>query len=341
MTLQKSFVFSMLVGSLLLATSLLPRKVLAQDPQFTQFYSNPLYLNPAFAGTANCPRIVMNYRNQWPGISSGPTFVTYSASYDQHVQKLGGGLGLLVMNDKAGEATWTMGNYSGIYSYQLNLTRKMSLKAGFQATYVQRSIDQSKIIFGDQIDPRYGFIYPSGEIIANPSVSHFDFSSGVLLFSQKVYIGFAGHHLTQPNEKFISSGSQLPMKLTFHAGSILYTEQPSKGGEGSYFSPNLLIQKQLSFTQINLGMYYAHGPLVGGLWLRYSPPAGGAKVNSADAIVLLGIETGMFRFGYSYDFPMGGTGFKNSKGSHEMSFAVQLPCKPKKKKFRQIKCPSF
>src|SRR6185295_17434324 len=56
--------------------------LLAQDPEFTQFYANPLYLNPAFAGTARCPRICLNYRNQWPGISG--TYVTYSASYDQH-----------------------------------------------------------------------------------------------------------------------------------------------------------------------------------------------------------------------------------------------------------------
>ena len=41
----------------------------AQDPQFTQFYANPLYLNPAFAGTARCPRLVMAYRNQWPSLS--------------------------------------------------------------------------------------------------------------------------------------------------------------------------------------------------------------------------------------------------------------------------------
>ena len=52
--------------------------VYAQDPQFTQFYANPLYLNPAFAGTARCPRICMNYRNQWPNLSG--TYVTYSAS---------------------------------------------------------------------------------------------------------------------------------------------------------------------------------------------------------------------------------------------------------------------
>lgn len=33
----------------------------AQDPVFTQFYSNPVYLNPAFSGSNKCPRIVSNY----------------------------------------------------------------------------------------------------------------------------------------------------------------------------------------------------------------------------------------------------------------------------------------
>ena len=47
----------------LFAAITLSTQVLAQDPEFTQFYANPLYLNPAFAGTARCPRLVMNYRN--------------------------------------------------------------------------------------------------------------------------------------------------------------------------------------------------------------------------------------------------------------------------------------
>ena len=63
-------------------TTVFTEDMLAQDPEFTQFYANPLYLNPAFAGTARCPRVNLNYRNQWPGISG--TYVTYSASYDQH-----------------------------------------------------------------------------------------------------------------------------------------------------------------------------------------------------------------------------------------------------------------
>src|SRR5688572_18419885 len=118
----------------------------AQDPEFTQFYANPLYLNPAFAGSARCPRFSINWRDQWPAISG--EFVTYSASYDQHVEGVGG-LGLLVMNDKAGEGTLKTTNISGIYSYQLNVSREFSIRVGFQGTYVQKTIDWDKLTFGD------------------------------------------------------------------------------------------------------------------------------------------------------------------------------------------------
>ena len=56
-------------------------KVIAQDPIFTQFYSNPIYLNPAFAGSRVCPRFALNYRNEWPNISGN--FITTAAAYDQ------------------------------------------------------------------------------------------------------------------------------------------------------------------------------------------------------------------------------------------------------------------
>ena len=68
------------ITKILIALSALlfvPATASAQDPAFSQFYSNPLYLNPAFAGTNICPRVSLNYRDQWPGI--GRTYVTTSA----------------------------------------------------------------------------------------------------------------------------------------------------------------------------------------------------------------------------------------------------------------------
>jgi len=300
----------------------------AQDPEFTQFYANPLYLNPAFAGSARCPRFSLNWRDQWPAISG--EFVTYSASYDQHVEGVGG-LGLLVMNDKAGEGTLKTTNISGIYSYQLNVSREFSIRVGFQGTYVQKSIDWDKLTFGDMIDPRYGFVYSTDEIRPNETTkSFFDISTGILFYSSKLYGGVAVNHLTEPEESFLRpvDGSRLPMKVTAHLGALL----PLGGGRDAetYISPNVLYQRQRDFQQLNIGVYVAKAPLVGGLWYRTS-----------DAfIALVGLQQGIFKFGYSYDLTVSKLA-SASGGSHELSLGVQLPCKPKKKRFRTIRCPSF
>ncbi len=301
---------------------------MAQDPEFTQFYANPLYLNPAFAGSARCPRMNLNYRNQWPALTG--TFVTYSASYDQQIEALSGGLGLLVMSDKQGEGTLNSTYASLIYAYQLNVNREFSIRIGFQGTYIQKTVDWDKLTFGDMIDARYGFIYPTQEIRPNTNVNFFDVSTGILAYSSKVYGGVAVNHLTQPEEFFIQSaaGSTLPMKITAHLGALL----PLSGSrsEETYISPNVLYQMQRDFKQLNIGVYIAKAPLVGGLWYR----------NSDSFIALVGLQQGAFKFGYSYDITVSKLAGA-SAGSHELSFSVQFPCHPRKKRFRPVKCPAF
>lgn len=296
----------------------------AQDPEFTQFYANPLYLNPAFAGTARCPRICLNYRNQWPGITG--TFVTYSASYDQHIDAMSGGVGFLFTNDRAGMATINTTNISGIYSYQLNITREFSMKVGLQATYAQKSVDWSKLNFGDMIDPRRGFIYNTNEVPNATSKTNVDFSAGLLGYSRRYFFGAALHHITEPDEGFLGP-SKLPMKYTGHAGAVIPI-----GGRYSEtsISPNVLFQKQQDFQQLNLGIYFSKGPLVGGLWYR----------NQDSFILLLGFQQDLFKFGYSYDVTVSKL-TNATAGSHELSFQMQFECKPKKKKFRTVSCPSF
>ncbi len=318
----------------------------AQDPQFTQFYANPLYLNPAFAGSARCPRVNINYRNQWPALKE--TYITTSASYDQHFDAINGGIGLMFLNDKAGEGTITTTNIGGMYAYQLNVNRKFSMRFGLQATYVQKRLDFSKLNFGDQIDPRYGFVYPTQEIRPNESRNFMDFSGGVIGYTNTVYGGFAVHHLTEPDEAFIVKGtSKLPRKYTAHFGAMLpIGDTYSRGSrgrinrdEGTFISPNVLYQQQGSFNQLNLGMYILHSPIVGGLWYRGN--FGGDKFMSSDSfIALVGLQKGIFKFGYSYDVTV--SALSNATGgSHELSVGLQFECRPKKKRFRAISCPSF
>jgi len=301
----------------------------AQDPQFTQFYANPIYLNPAFAGTARCPRAILNYRNEWPALSG--TFVTYCASYDQHVDALQGGLGVFVLQDRAGEGTLNTTTISVMYSYRMNVNRSLSVKAGFQAGYIQKKVDWEKLTFGDMIDPRYGFIYETNETKVADTKGNLDISAGVLAFSKQYFGGVALHHLTQPKEGFVDADkARLPIKITMHVGAII----PLDESDDASVSPNILYQKQQDFQQLNLGVYVHKGPIVGGLWYRQ------AEKNSDAFIALVGFQQGMVKFGYSYDITLSKLS-NASAGSHEFSFALQFECRPKKRKFRAISCPSF
>ncbi|MEZ4936267.1 MAG: PorP/SprF family type IX secretion system membrane protein [Crocinitomicaceae bacterium] len=155
-----------LVLGLLTVVLFKPTDARAQDPHFSQFYANPLYLNPALAGTHGCPRLNFNYRNQWPALSG--TFVTYSASYDQYFDNLSGGIGVIATLDQAGKGTINTLTLSFIYAYHLKLGRKWRMIFGAQATWNQKFLDWSKLSFGDQIDPRRGFLFTIPEI--NPEV---------------------------------------------------------------------------------------------------------------------------------------------------------------------------
>jgi type IX secretion system PorP/SprF family membrane protein len=299
----------------------------AQDPAFSQFYANPLYLNPALAGSAQCPRAILNYRNQWPGIPA--TYVTYSASYDQFVDGINGGIGLQAYHDRAGTGIINTNHVSGMYAYQLAVDRNISIKAGFQATYYQRSIDWDRLTFGDQIHNRYGFIYQTAETPVNNNVNKLDFSAGMLIFTKQLYAGFAAHHLTQPDESFFpASESRLPRKYTGHAGALIPLDKQNPE-EGS-ISPNIIYQRQGEFNHLNLGMYVNRGPITGGVWYRWG-----------DALIfLVGLYTDQFRFGYSYDVTVSRLGTQ-TLGSHEISVTMMFPCKPKRRKFRQMACPKF
>lgn len=310
------------------------QQALAQDPEFTQFYANPLYLNPAFAGTARCPRVNMNYRNQWPSLSG--TFVTTSVSYDQHVETIQGGLGLLVMNDRAAQNTLNTLNVSGIYSYQQPISKKFSIKAGLQATYFQKSLDWSRLTFGDMIDPRKGFIYETADVPRGGRVSNVDFSAGLLGFSDKFYGGFAVHHLNEPNESLIVGVSRLPMKFTVHAGAKIPIQKRRKDSEAN-ISPNILYRRQGEFQQLNLGMYVNKGPLVAGVWFRGL--LFGERYRDS-FITTIGIQTDVIRIGYSYDVTISEL-TPSTGGSHEISMQINFDCRKKKVKFRTIQCPSF
>lgn len=307
----------------------------AQDPQFSQFYANPLYLNPAFAGSAGGPRFSLNYRNQWPSISG--TFVTYSASYDQHFDGIGGGLGMNVWYDRAGDGILSTVNFSAIYSYQLDVTDEFSIKAGLAASVMQRSIDFDQLKFPDQIDARLGFSLPTNEPLAGVDNTDPipDFSAGFIAYTDKYYGGFALHHITEPNQSFQNTeGNVLPRKMTVHAGMMI----PLEGGRNpeSFISPNIAYIRQQLFSQIIFGGYFIKKHFTVGAMFRQTDP-------NADAVMaLVGLKKDAFRIGYSYDITV--SDLKSAgRGSHEVSLIIELPPSRRTptRKWRKISCPNI
>ena len=309
-------------------------KAQAQDPHFSQYYANPLYLNPAFAGVDKCPKLNLNYRNQYPTLG---VYNTYSVSYDQYAPGIKGGIGFLALRDEAAQGALSLTEFSAIYSYHLTVSRKFTLLSGFQATFRQRSIDWDNLTFPDMIDPFYGFVKATNEKRPDQTTnSHLDLSVGFLGYTDKWYLGVAGHHLTEPNEAFYST-ENLPFKFTAHGGITF-----SLGRKRLYNSTeNLMIvhfvyQNQSAASQFTGGISFNRSSITGGLAIR----AGGNNPDAAIILIGLAPEDAPWKIGYSYDYTI--SDFTNvSGGAHEISLAYTFPCRIPKKGIKPIKCPKF
>jgi type IX secretion system PorP/SprF family membrane protein len=110
--------------------------LIAQDPQFTQFYAAPLYLSPSFAGSGGATRVILNFRDQWPKLPGD--FITYALSIDHYLEKYRSGIGLLLLRDQAAGSIVNTTNIGLNYSYNFDISRKWKLNPGIQVYYYVR-----------------------------------------------------------------------------------------------------------------------------------------------------------------------------------------------------------
>ncbi|NUM31856.1 MAG: type IX secretion system membrane protein PorP/SprF [Bacteroidetes bacterium] len=309
----------------------------AQDPEMTQYYAAPIYTNPAMAGTGSCNgggRINLNYRNQWPSLPG--TFVTTVASYDQHFDGLGGGIGIIAMNDVAGEGKLTSNSLAGVYSYQLSVNRKFTMRFGLEAQVINRAIDWSKLRFPDQIDATKGFTKATQEPLDYNRITFPNFSTGVLGYTERFYAGVAVHNLIEPIQSFLGTqDSKLPRRYTIHSGLVIPLD--NRYDPNMTISPNVLFMLQNKFTQLNLGFYFNKGPLVSGLWYRQTF---GTYVNSDALMLLVGFRKERFKFGYSYDLTVS-SARQAAPGSHEVSASLEWCASKRPIRYKKLTCPDF
>ena len=311
----------------------------AQDPQFTQFYAAPMYLNPAFTGVTYEHRFVANYRNQWPGIKKA--YQTYMASYDYNLSDLNSGLGITVMQDRAGTAGLTHTQFGVNYAYHFKISKFAEIRMGANLNYNMKRLDFSKLKFNDQIN--------SGSSISLDAANYeqlnfMDFAAGALLNSTEYWLGLSTKHLTQPNSSLIGDRVPLPLTISLHGGYRFIIEQKSKELK-RYVSPAFNYRHQQKYDQLDIGVYYFHLPLNVGLWYRGLPfKKYEATYSSRETIaVLVGFDITDYnlRVGYSYDLTISKLGISNSLGGHEISLIYEVAKKKKRNKRILVSCPKF
>jgi len=229
------------------------------DPHFTQYYVYPSWLNPALTGIFDGDiRISGIYRSQWGNITS--PFSTPGISLDFNTSK-NANFGVSALQQRAGDAgyayTTAYGNfnYTGV-KFGKNEYKRMAF--GLQAGIIQRKFDPSKLTFGDQWNPIFGFNpgNPTSEVINNPKTISFDAGAGVLYYDAEpgkktnLFAGFGVSHITRPDDDFSGvANSKFPLRYTGHAGlRIALTDQFS-------ITPNFLYLKQGTASEKMVGAY--------------------------------------------------------------------------------------
>lgn len=330
-------------------------KVTAQDPQFSQFYAAPLYLNPAFAGNTQQSRVGINYRNQWPSIDAN--FVTFSAYYDTFIEDYNSGVGFMIMRDTEGQAGLNSTSVALQYAYQLYLTDWLSFRPGFQVAWFNRNVNFSDLTFGDQFNPVTGEIdNPSAETFGNLAKNFIDLGVGGVFYTRNAWLGVSVSHLNTPNQAFDdgSTPNELPRKFSYHGGYKILM-RPGVMGSGMFarpqersLTPTFQYKSQGEFDQLDLGLYLTLEPIIFGAWYRGLPTKSLEGFNNNESIVMLVGFTkrgkdDVLNIGYSYDYTISQLG-AGSGGAHEVSLSYSWsnrdPRKPPKH-VMQIPCPDF
>lgn len=217
---------------ILVTITLMTLNGFAQDPNFSQFYSSPLSLNPALTGKFDGMfRIAGNYRDQWPAISKA--FVTSTVSVDMGI--LPGkiaetdtwGIGVMAMTDKTANGILNSNyfSFSTAYHKALDEDGYNQLGVGFQGTYATKRLDGTRLNFEDELDQFGGWTNPTSEPINNQvlNINYFDLNAGILYNgsstgSNNYYLGASIYHINRPKESFSGAFYTLEPRFTIHGG---------------------------------------------------------------------------------------------------------------------------
>lgn len=179
---------------LTLAFALVAMRLCAQqDPIYAQYLTNPMLLNPSYAGLTNNLQVNAGYRLQWMGLDASPRTMTLNGNMSIVENKAG--VGASMVQDKIGNTTVT--EFNAAFAYKLKLKDDLTFSFGMQGGVLGFKTDNSSLNIRDAGDDAF----PEGTTRS----SNINLGTGVMLMSEKFMIGLSVPRML-PSK--INSGSQ-------------------------------------------------------------------------------------------------------------------------------------
>jgi type IX secretion system PorP/SprF family membrane protein len=149
-----------------------------QDPHFTQYFDNTLFVNPAYAGSNGALNVTGIHREQWVGFDGRPRSTTLSLHSPLSYESVG--LGLTMVNDIIGPLTQTM--FYGDFSYTVKFKNpKKKLSFGVKAGLNLINVSTAPLITTEASDPK---LLSNVQNRINPN-----FGAGIYYHTPRFFIG--------------------------------------------------------------------------------------------------------------------------------------------------------
>ena len=261
----------------LVSMFLFPTTSKSQDLDFSQYYNNPTYYNPAYVGLTMGLKSRLNYRRQWTGLSGDYHSYSFSADIAERSLPGAGGIGIIANQSLAGKGVLKTNTIGIMPSVRIPISKNAIFQLGALASVVTQQLNWDNLVFSDQLDPRWGNIYPTNfPGAARDKVSFPDFSfGGIFQFKPsddlEGTIGAAVHHLTTPNQSFFEVNAKLPRKYVYNLDFII-TIREDQGyyskRQGFKLNPGMMVQHQSSMLLYTMGMNIYMSNVYLGLWYR-------------------------------------------------------------------------
>jgi type IX secretion system PorP/SprF family membrane protein len=282
-----------------------------QDPSFSQYFFNPMYYNPGYAGSRGVLSGTLVDRSQWVGMSGAPE--TQSLNLHSAIPNSKIGLGLQVMTDKAGPLRNT--SFGLIFAYHLHLGPEARLAFGIEGLLNDLHLDFDKLAVEN----------PADQSFINNSNSSWvpDASAGLYFYKRRFYAGLASTNLIQSRFKFQNTEGANLAKFFRHY--YFMTGVVKDISENFAIRPSLLIKAVEAAPvvfDLNASVIYKQ-QLYLGLGYRFGKRI---DIGGMDNMLVANIEydfKNFLRFGYSYDVYLNRSGNYNS-GTHEIMVGWDL-----------------